>query len=115
MSTTCSHYRGQVHHGLTAQDEEYWKSSRGISRRIDSLAQVFTYGVYNGAVKVVGTTKGVNWMKWETAPDDRVCAICIENSKKGDKDFQGWFRPGWFTPMMPAHPGCRCQWVLYWF
>lgn len=112
---TCLTYRAQQRHGLTAEDKEYWKSSRGITRRVDSLAQVFTYGVYNGAVKVIGDTKGVQWMAWEIAPDDNVCPICLDNRfSKGDKNFRGWYRSGWFTPAMPAHPGCRCQWVLYW-
>ena len=86
----------------------------GISRRVDSLAQWFTYGVYNNAVKILGTTKGVQWMNWLTYGDDRVCPICLENERKGDKEFLGWFKPGWFTPQMPAHGDCRCQWVLYW-
>ena len=113
---TCSLYSAQIHHGLTAQNEEYWRQTpQGISRRIDSLAQVFNYGVYNGAVKVLGTTMGVQWMSWQIAPDDNVCPLCLDNRfSKGDKSYRGWYRSGWFTPMMPAHPGCRCQWVLYW-
>lgn len=114
MSTTCSHYNGLVHHGLTAQNEEYWKSPKGIASRISSLAQVFNYGVYNGAVKILGTTKGVQWMKWETAYDDRVCPVCLEAAAGGSGEFPGYYRSGWFTPAMPAHAGCRCQWVLYW-
>lgn len=114
LALTCSHYRALQHHGLTAQNEDYWKSPMGISRRVDSLAQFFNYGVYNNAVKVLGTAKGVQWMKWETAMDDRVCPICEKASMGGSGDYPGYYRSGWFTPAMPAHSGCRCQWVLYW-
>jgi hypothetical protein len=72
--------------------------------------------MFNGAVKVIGTTQGVTWLQWVISPDDRVCPICLENRyNKGAQDFRGWYRSGWFTPMMPAHPGCRCQWALYYF
>lgn len=115
MSRTCSHYNGELHHGLTADNKEYWhETPQGISRRVDSLAQVFNYGVYNGAVKILGTAKGVEWMKWETAMDDRVCPVCEANSMGGSGDYPGYYRSGWFTPAMPAHGLCRCQWALYW-
>lgn len=104
---TCEHYKAELQHGLVAANEEYWTQTwAGLTRRVDSLSQVFTYGVYNNAVKILGDTKEVTWMRWVTAPDDRVCPICVENSKKGSGQYPGWWKSGWFTPAMPAHPNC---------
>ena len=40
---------------------------------------------------------------WRTAMDERVCEECAE---KEDSEWLLWGR----LPIMPAHPGCRCEW-----
>lgn len=109
MSTTCEEHH-ILSHRFKAGDS-FWTTPGGITRRIDSIAQNFTYRVVNNAVKIIGETHGVAWLVWVTMGDDAVCPICVENSMKGDN---GRFKPTWFTPDMPAHPGCRCQWMLIW-
>lgn len=95
---------------------EYWKSPRGIRRRIDSLAQAFNYRVINNAYKVVGETNGVKWLQWMTKGDDKVCIICRTIVKEKGRKFGevgGFFRITWFMPEMPVHPNCRCQWKYH--
>jgi len=112
LSLTCSHYHGEERH-FGAKDKPYWKTEPGIVRRINALGQTFNFGIFNGAMKVLGKQNPrMKYFYWVTAEDDRVCAICIANSRKGR---DGRFNVGWFLPMMPAHPGCRCQWMLLWF
>jgi hypothetical protein len=106
---TCLEYH--VHSHRFPAEAEYWLTPAGLTTRVKSLGQVFTYGVYNNAVKVLGSTGGATYMEWVTMGDDRVCPLCRENSQKGNN---GRFNPEWFTPMMPVHPGCRCQWMIVW-
>ncbi len=84
----------------------YWTSPEGIDNRVMQLAQVFTYRLYNGAMRLAADQlKGVTWLIWITAADDRVCLIC--NPRHGKR-----WRKNWFMPRIPAHPNCRCQWEL---
>ena len=111
-STTCDDY-GCNHHNhppLIEQNDEYWNTPAGIRRRIRGLADDFTYKVVNGAVKVYGRTNGAKWLYWLTVGDDRVCPICSK-AATGGRD--GHYKVSWFTPSMPAHMGCRCQWIIY--
>lgn len=110
---TCSHYLEEQTPLLAAKISEYWKSPAGIMRRAESLSQVFNAKVFNNAVKTLGSTGGATWMQWVTAADDKVCPVCAANSSKGSKEHPGWFKSGWFTPDMPAHPNCRCQWEIW--
>lgn len=112
MSTICSctSCADHAHHTFREQQEDYWKTRSGITRRIKGLAQDFTYKSVNGAMKIYGETSGAKWMKWLTVGDDRVCVICQRASEGGRN---GYFKPSWFMPHMPAHFGCRCQWIVY--
>ena len=114
LSPTCLIYLGHRHHGLTAQNEKYWKSPIGLTTRIDSIAQYFTYSIFNNASKIIGNTKAVSWMHWLDMGDANVCPKCLENAAGGDSRYPGYYRPGWFMPWMPAHIGCRCKWELLW-
>ena len=50
---------------------------------------------------------GVTQKQWLTAPDERVCQICLDNEGAGaipmDQDFPGG------VPSSPQHPMCRCS------
>jgi len=93
------------------QREDFWSTPAGISKRIKSLAQDFTYKAVNGAMKIYGETRGAKWLKWRwELPWSVVCEICRAASFGGQN---GYYKPSWFMPDMPAHPGCRCQWIVY--
>lgn len=92
------------------QAEDYWKSPAGISRRINQLAQNFSYKVVNNAQKIYGQTGGARWLRWEDAGDAKVCADCERHARGGDG--RGYYRPWWFLPAMPVHSNCRCQWEI---
>jgi hypothetical protein len=104
----CNHFNNPP---LKEQQEDYWTTPEGIRRRIRGLAQDFTYKVVNGAVKRYGQFNGALWLYWQTVGDDRVCVICTKAATGGRN---GFYKPQWFTPQMPAHFGCRCQWFTYW-
>ncbi len=90
---------------LLEENEDYWKSPQGIQRRIEMIAEHFTYKIVNNAVKVYGETDGAKNVIWLTQADERVCAIC------GPRHLRSW-RVTWFTPRMPAHVNCRCYWMV---
>jgi hypothetical protein len=105
---TCSDH---AHHPLIEKKKSnYWSTPTGITRRINYLAQEFTYMTINGAIKLYGNTQGVKWLQWLTVGDDRVCPICDKASAGGRS---GYYKSSWFMPAMPVHPGCRCQWTIY--
>ena len=96
----CNHYNNPP---LQEKTSGYWKTPDGIRRRIRMLSQDFTYKTVNGAVKRYGQTNGALWLYWQTVGDDRVCAICSKAATGGQN---GFYRPYWFTPAMPAHSRC---------
>lgn len=85
----------------------YWQSPPGIQSRISSLSSNFTYKLVNNAVKITAQKEKAKWLVWLTVADDRVCPICEP------RHLRKW-RPTWFLPNMPAHAGCRCQWIIQW-
>ena len=95
-----------------ASIEDYWKSSEGLTRRIQSLSQVFNWKLINNACKVIAPVNRAKWLERVDYGDANVCPICLHNSVKGGR--KGFYRVTWFMPEMPPHPGCRCQWVI-WF
>ena len=99
-----------AHHPLYEQKEDYWSTPQGIIRRIKSLAQDFTYKSVNGAIRIYGQKNKVKWLAWLTVGDDRVCIIC-QTAASGGRG--GFYQSNWFMPEMPAHAGCRCQWIVY--
>ena len=105
-------YTCKTHNNPPLQEKtsSYWKTPDGIRRRIRMLSQDFTYKVVNGAVKRYGQTNGAVWLFWQTVGDDRVCITCSTAAQGGQN---GFYRPYWFTPAMPAHSRCRCQWYTY--
>lgn len=111
MSTTCLEHRAFEKRARTrgAALEDYWKTDKGITRRIDSLAQSFSYKVVNNAMKVVGEVNEAKWLRWRDMGDARVCEQCLKNAR-GGRD--GYYRITWFMPAMPVHAGCRCQWEI---
>jgi len=93
--------------------EDFWKTPEGIIKRVDSLVQVFSYRVVNNALKVIAPTNGAKWMKWVLHPERSKtgpCPICIGYSQGGRN---GNYRITWFVPAMPAHPGCVCEWEIF--
>jgi len=105
---TCLHYKARQ----TALDD-YWVSPAGISRRIDSLSQDFSFRVCNKSVRVIGEKNGARWIRWEAMEDDRLCDECMRRSRQGRN---GFFRMDWFMPAPPpVHPNCRCQLRVYFY
>jgi hypothetical protein len=92
---------------LEAAAEDFWRSPKGLTMRLDSLAQDLHFQVVNGAMQMVAPTNGVKALFWRIADDDKVCWKCIEKSLGGDG--AGFYRAGWFYPKIPVHPNCRCQ------
>jgi len=101
---TCVDYRAQTRHA-----EDYWTSRAGVFKRIDGLAQNFTYKLVNNAVRITAPEVGVEWLHWDDAGDARVCEECQLHSRGGRN---GFYYVHWFLPQMPVHPNCRCQWAL---
>jgi hypothetical protein len=101
---TCNEF-----HSLEAAAADFWNTPSGILRSIDGLAQDLHFSLVNNAFKMVAPTNGIQWLRWVTAEDDRVCQICIKNSQGGNN---GYYRVGWFMPKMPVHKFDRCQWQL---
>ncbi len=92
---------------------DFWKTIEGILQRVDSLVQVFSHKVVNNAIKVIGPTNGAKWMKWILHPErseSGTCPIC-EGYAQGGRN--GNYRITWFTPAMPAHPNCVCEWEVF--
>jgi len=105
-STTCESWRRLA--GL----DDYFRSPPGISRRIDSLAQDFSFKVVNNASKVCGQANGAKWIRWDATHDERMCDRCGKYSRGGRK---GFYHVSWFMPTIPAHPNCRCMLVVYFY
>ena len=104
---TCLDHLAETRLGAEAG---YWDTEPGIIRSISSIAEQFTYEIYNNAVKVLGETYSVAYLLWTLGvPYDTVCPKCRENAAKGDN---GRFKVGWFLPMMPVHIHCKCKWKL---
>lgn len=94
--------------------EDFWKTPEGIHKRIDSLAQVFSYKVVNNAIRVIAPTNGAKWLRWVLHPEltaSGPCIICITAAAGGRN---GNYQINWFVPLMPAHPRCVCEWEI-WF
>ncbi len=51
--------------------------------------------------------QGVEYKRWFTAGDERVCSICENNGAEFDIPIGKSFGDGSDAP--PAHPGCRCN------
>lgn len=111
MSTTCLEHRifEKRTHIRRASIEDYWKSDVGIIRRIDSLAQYFSFKVVNNVFKIVGDVNGALWLRWRDMGDAWVCLQCRQYASGGRR---GYYYRTWFMPEMPVHPGCRCQWEI---
>jgi len=84
---------------------DYWRTPQGISRRIEMLSQNFTYKVVNNSLMFYGQSAGIDYVRWVTMEDERVCPIC------GALDGRT-YRKGQFLPPLPSHTNCRCRWEL---
>ena len=93
--------------------EDFWKTPEGIIKRVASLTQIFSHRIVNNALKVIAPTNGAKWMKWVLHPERSMtgpCPICIGYASGGRN---GNYRVTWFTPRMPAHPRCVCEWEIF--
>lgn len=97
---------------MAQADAPYWITTSGINRRIKSLAQDFNYLIVNNAFKVLAPTNGAQWLRWLDMGDANVCDTCLYHSTQGGRG--GFYHVTWFTPIIPVHNGCRCQWEI-WF
>jgi hypothetical protein len=104
------HCNCALHLQLEAAAEDFWRTPKGITMRIDGLAQDLHFFEVNCAFKMVAPTNHISWMRWVTAEDDRVCQKCIEKSQGGNGN--GYYKVSWFLPKMPIHKFDRCQWEL---
>ena len=84
---------------------DYWRTPPGIARRIEMLSQNFTYQIVNNSLRFYGQSAGINYVKWVTQADERVCIICGPLEGRV-------YRKGQFLPPLPAHVNCRCRWEL---
>jgi len=109
---TCSHPSCLEYRRLKAATEDFWLTREGITRRIDSLAQDFSFKTVNNAIKIVGKTNEAKWLQWVDKGDAKVCKDCQKHSQGGK---QGYYKTSWFMPKMPAHPNCRCEWKVYFY
>lgn len=78
---------------------DYWRSPDGISKRIEMLAQHFTYKTVNNSLMFYGYSKGVTQVMWVTMEDERVCPIC------GPLEGRLYWK-GQFMAPLPAHANC---------
>ena len=100
-------YKKKIRHHLDIGGYvPYRYTPLAISRRVQAIAQTFTYEIYNNAMKLIRYDKKVQWMVWITAADDRVCPLCEP------LHMRRW-RPWQFMPRMPLHVGCRCRWETW--
>lgn len=104
---SCLEYRQ-----LAAASNDYWKTPAGVLRRIDNLAQEFTYTTVNSATKVVGETNGALWIEWVDKGDSKVCPICKRYARGGRN---GFYKITWFMPREQPHHGCRCERKIYFY
>ena len=84
---------------------DYWRGAEGIKRRIEMLAQHFTYQIVNNSLMFYGYSRGVTHVRWVTMEDERVCPICGPLEGR-------IYRKGQFMAPLPAHANCRCRWEL---
>jgi len=84
-------------------EEPYWLSDKGITVRLEDLAEHIAYRTYNNAIQVYASNSEVYSFEFVTAGDENVCAACDAFSGRR-------FRKGQFMPQIPLHPGCRCTW-----
>lgn len=98
---------------LSAASSSYWSSTAGLVRRMDGLAQDMNFRVVNSAMRMIAPLNGVEWLRWVTQGDDRVCPDCLRAGSGGDG--RGYYRISWFMPSFPLHPGCRCEMMLLFY
>lgn len=88
------------------------KTEKSIPRRVDSLTQVFNHRIVNNSLKVIAPTNNAKWMKWVLHPElskTGPCSKCRANAAGGRN---GYYHVTWFTPKMPVHPNCVCEWEI---
>lgn len=92
--------------------EDFWKTPKGITQRVDSLTQIFNHRIVNNALKVIAPTNNAKWMRWILHPElskTGPCPICMAYATGGRN---GYYRVTWFTPRMPVHNYCVCEWEI---
>ena len=74
-STTHAEHKCSEHglHEAKGPTSDYWRTPQGISRRIEMLSQSLTYQVVNNSLMFYGNSVGVQWVRWNTQLDERVC------------------------------------------
>jgi len=87
-----------------AVEDKYWSTLQGIKQRIAMLGEDFVYGMQNNALQLLASENNVS-VEWSGYLDNRICQIC--EPKVGNQ-----YRVGQFIPRLPAHPNCRCSWIL---
>jgi len=96
----------------TLIEEALKKTQKNIPLRVDSLTQVFNHRIVNNSLKVIAPTNNAKWMKWVLHPERSKtgpCSRCREYAAGGRN---GYYHVTWFTPEMPVHPYCVCEWEI---
>ena len=96
----------------TLIEEALKKTRKSIPNRVDSLTQVFNHRIVNNSLKVIAPTNNAKWMKWILHPElskTGPCSKCRANAAGGRN---GYYHVTWFTPKMPVHPNCLCEWEI---
>jgi len=105
---TCSEYIR-----LEAASSDYWRTTPGLTRRIDSLSQQFAYNTVNAVTTQVGMQNGGVWIQWVDKGDSKVCTICRGYATGGPKG--NGFYPLTEAPIEQPHIGCRCERRVYFY
>lgn len=93
------------HLELLEKTSEYWKSPKGIRKRIEMIGEGFTFQLVNNALQAYGTVNNVKGFEWVGSLDELTCPYCATQIGR-------YYRVGQFLPSLPAHLNCRCEWRL---
>lgn len=86
--------------------EGFWSSDQGILMRLEDLSEAVVWQTFNNATQLVGSEAGATMFEWVSEIDEKTCNYCDRQSGRR-------YRVGQFIPRIPAHPGCRCFWTVY--
>lgn len=84
--------------------QEYWNTEKGRAQRLDLLTMALLYELAAAVTVATARRAGVPRLYWLTMRDPQVCELCRTN--------EGYYSLNDPLPVMPAHPQCRCVWVL---
>ena len=92
--------------GEVTEEELYPWQRLDYDMRIDLIAQVSVWGVFNNAIAQAARDMGFTKIVWVTRMDERTCSTCASLDGRewsvGELGTVGFMSP-------PIHPNCRCR------